>query len=227
MRTTCTRSCFIVPKVKSGLPRSAIASSCMPMSMWRAACAAGTARAAAKTRIAAKTPICLRNDRLPSEAGQHPPQPVLELNFRLPVEELLCARNVRLPHLRIVNGKRLVDDLALRSGDAEDRVGEALERELARVAEIDGKVLVRFGECDEAPDQVVDVTEAPCLGAITEHRQRLALQGLSDKRRNRTAVLWTHERPVGAEDSRDRRVDALLAVIGHRQRLAIALRLVV
>src|SRR5205823_9045128 len=136
-RTICTRSCFIVPKVKSGLPRSAIASSCMPTSRWRAAWAAGTARAAAKTTIAARTPICLRNDRLPSEGGQHPSQAFFELDLRLPAQELLRTRYVRLAHLRVVDRQRLVDDLALGAGDPENGVGELVQRELARIPEVD------------------------------------------------------------------------------------------
>src|SRR5204863_361288 len=137
--TPCTRSCFIVPNVKSGLPRSAIASSCMPMSMCRAACAAGTARAAAKTRIAAKTPICLRNDRLPPEGGQHPFQPLFELDLWLPAEQLLGARAVWLAHLRVVDRQRLVDDLALGAGDAEHGFGQLVERELPWIAQVDRK----------------------------------------------------------------------------------------
>src|SRR5437763_15231519 len=118
MRTTWTRSCFIVPNVKSGLPRSAMASSCMPMSMWRAACAAGTARAAATKPIAAKTPRRLRNDRLPPERGQHPPQAVFELDLGLPTEQLLRPCDVGLADLRVVDRQRLVHDLALRARHA-------------------------------------------------------------------------------------------------------------
>ena len=39
--------------------------------------------------------------------------------------------------------------------------------------------------------------------------------------------MRAHARPVGVEDPHDRGVDALLAVVGHRQRLGVALCLVV
>ena len=45
--------------------------------------------------------------------------------------------------------------------------------------------------------------------------------------RDRATVVRPHARAVGVEDPDDRRVDALLAVVRHRQRLGVALRLVV
>ena len=80
---------------------------------------------------------------------------------------------------------------------------------------------------DQAADQVVDVAEAPRLGAVAEDGDRLALHRLAHERWDRAAVVGAHPRPVGVEDADDRGVDALLAVIGHRQRLGVALRLVV
>ena len=80
---------------------------------------------------------------------------------------------------------------------------------------------------DQAADQVVDVAEAPRLGAVAEDGDRLALHRLAHEGRDRAAVVGAHPRPVGVEDADDRGVDALLAVIGHRQRLRVALRLVV
>ncbi|MDX6435414.1 MAG: hypothetical protein QOK34_248, partial [Gaiellaceae bacterium] len=41
----------------------------------------------------------LRNDRLPSKAGKHATEAFLELNLRLPAEQLARARDVRLPNL--------------------------------------------------------------------------------------------------------------------------------
>ena len=54
-----------------------------------------------------------------------------------------------------------------------------------------------------------------------------SLERLPDERRDRPAVVRAHARPVRVEDPDDRRVDALLAVVRHRQRLRVALRLVV
>src|SRR6476659_8160936 len=113
----------------------------MPTSMCAFADAAGTHRPAAAKTIAAATPIRLSNERLPSETGQHAAQAFLELHLGLPAEELARARDVGLTDLRIVDGQRLVDDLALRAGDAEHGLGELVERELGRVPDIDRKVL--------------------------------------------------------------------------------------
>ena len=79
----------------------------------------------------------------------------------------------------------------------------------------------------EAADQIVDVAEASRLRAVAEHGQRLVRERLANEGRNRAPVVRAHARPVGVEDPDDARVDALLAVVGHRQRLGVALRLVV
>ena len=79
----------------------------------------------------------------------------------------------------------------------------------------------------EPADQVVDVAEAPRLAAVAEHGHRLVLERLAQEGRDRPAVVRPHPGPEGVEDPRDAGVDALLAVVGHRQRLGVALRLVV
>ena len=76
-------------------------------------------------------------------------------------------------------------------------------------------------------DQVVDVTEAPRLRPVAEHRERLLGERLAHEVRDGAAVVRPHPRAVRVEDPHDRRVDALLAVVRHRQRLGVALRLVV
>ena len=73
----------------------------------------------------------------------------------------------------------------------------------------------------------VDVAERARLAAVAEHGDRPVLQRLAQERRDRAAVVRAHARAVGVEDPHDRRVDALLAVVGHRQRLGVALGLVV
>jgi hypothetical protein len=82
-------------------------------------------------------------------------------------------------------------------------------------------------EQEEPADQIVDVAEASCLRAVAEDGERLAGERLADERRDRAPVIGAHPRPVRVEDPDDRRVDALLPVIGHRQGLRVALRLVV
>ena len=75
--------------------------------------------------------------------------------------------------------------------------------------------------------EVVDVAEAARLRAVAEHGERLARERLADERRDRAPVVRPHPRAVRVEDPDDARVDALLAVVRHRQRLGVALRLVV
>ena len=169
-----------------------------------------------------------RADRgLVPERGDGLPQAVLQLDLRLPAEQLPGAGDVRLAHLRVVHGKRLEDDLARGAGEANDRLGELEQRLLVRVAEVDRKMLARLGEQDDPADQVVDVTEAPRLRAVAEHRDRLPVQGLAQKRRDRAPVVRPHPAAVGVEDPHDPGVDALLAVVRHHQRLGVALGLVV
>src|ERR1700730_5590714 len=118
-----------------------MASSWMPTSMCAVADAAGTHKPAATKTIAAATPIRLGNEWLPPETRQHSAQALLALDLRLPPEELASAGDVGLPDLRIVDRQRLVDELALRAGDAEDGLGQLVQRELGGVAEVHGQVL--------------------------------------------------------------------------------------
>ena len=123
-------------------------------------------------------------------------------------------------------GQRLEDDRAA-AEDLDHLLGELEQRELLRVADVDGQVLAALRERDQAADEVVDVAEAPRLRAVAEDGQRLLLERLAHERRDRAAVVRPHAAPVGVEDADDRRVEALLAVVGHRERLGVALRLVV
>jgi hypothetical protein len=120
-----------------------------------------------------------------------------------------------LADLRIVHGQRLEDDLALRPGHLQHRLGELENRELARVAEVDRVVLFARRKRIEAADHVVDVAEAPRLGAVAEDRQRLVLERLAHERRDRAAVVRPHPGAKAVEDPGDCRVHALLAVIRH------------
>ena len=71
------------------------------------------------------------------------PQAVLQRDLRLPAEDLLRTRDVRLPNLRVVDGERLEHDLARRAREPQD------EPRRARAASSSG--LPRFtGRC--SPD---------------------------------------------------------------------------
>src|SRR5918911_5134131 len=117
--------------------------------------------AGARTRTATTAARnALHTDGLPAEGREHPSEPLLQLDLRLPAENLLRPRDVRLADLRIVDRERLVDDLARRAGHPKHGVGELVEGELARVPDVHRQVLPALGEEDEPADQVVDVAEA-------------------------------------------------------------------
>src|ERR671938_1424375 len=108
----------------------------MPTGMWRLAPAAGTASPATAATAAAASAMRLHTYRLPAERLEHPPQALVELDLRLPAEDLLRPRDVGLAHLRVVDRKRLVDHVTPRARHPEHRLGELVERELARVADV-------------------------------------------------------------------------------------------
>src|SRR3954452_7885100 len=79
---------------------------------------------------------------LPFFRGQQSPQPFFQWRFRLPAEHLARARDVRLAHLRVVDGECFEHDFALRRGDADDGLGELEQGRLGWISEVDRKVLV-------------------------------------------------------------------------------------
>src|SRR5262245_57453815 len=66
---------------------------------------------------------------------------VFELDLRCPSEQLAGAGDVGLAYLRVVHRQGLVDHLAFRRRNADYSLGELVERELVRIADVDGKVL--------------------------------------------------------------------------------------
>src|SRR5256714_15336334 len=190
---------------------------------WLALAAGATTRAAT---AAARTAV-LDTHGLPAEGREHPSEPLLQLDLRLPAEHVLGPRDVRLADLGVVDRERLVHDLARRPRHAEHGLGELVEGELARVPDVDRQMLVALGQQREPADQVVDVAEAPRLRALAEDGDRLPLQRLAHERRHGAPVVRAHAWPVRVEDPDDAGVEALLAVVAHRERLRIALRLVV
>src|SRR5690242_8306886 len=100
-----------------------------------------TARAA--TPAANAAPALRTEDFRPGlNRVDKPPEPVLERYFGLPPEHLARARDVGLPHLRIVHRQCLEDDLARRARDLQDDLRELDQRELSRIAEVHRQVLL-------------------------------------------------------------------------------------
>src|SRR5215211_6300130 len=192
----------------------------------RAPAVSGSASRAAATAAAA-TMTALDRNGFPSHGAEHAAKAVLELDLGLPTEQLAGARDVGLAHLRIVDWERLEHDVTGRPGDPYDDLCELDERVLGRVADVNRVVLAALREQVQAPDQIVDVAEAPGLRAVAEDGHGHVVERLAHEGRNRAPVVRAHARPIGVEDARDGRVDALLAVIRHGHRLGVALRLVV
>src|SRR5918911_2069436 len=96
----------------------------MPTSMCRLAPTAGTARPATATAAAAASATRLHTYRLPTERREHAAQTFVEVDLRLPAEDLLRPGDVGLALLRVVDRQRLVDDLARRAGDLEHLLRE-------------------------------------------------------------------------------------------------------
>src|SRR6266536_4016530 len=105
----------------------------MPISIPDEAVAAGTHSAAATASAAASTQ---RRSRTYWSPSQHAPETLFELDLRLPAQDLPGPRDVGLPDLRIGHRQCLVDDLAARVDQLEQRLGELEDRELARVADV-------------------------------------------------------------------------------------------
>src|SRR5882724_3305924 len=164
---------------------------------------------------------------LPFLRGQQSAQPFFEWNFRLPAEYLAGACDVGLTHLRVVDRECFEHDFTLGRGGTDNGLCELEQSELGWIPEVDGEMLSAHRQRVEPLDEVVHVTEAPRLRTVAEHGQRLVLDCLTDKCRNRTPVVRPHARSIGVEDAGDRRVDPLLTVVGHRHRLGVAFRLVI
>src|SRR5256885_8751196 len=116
-------------------------------------CLLALAAGATRRTAAHAARSALHTDGLPAEGREHPSEPLLQLDLRLPAENLLRPRDVRLADLGIVDRKRLVDDLARRAGHAEHGLRELVERELARVPDVHRQVLAALGAEGEPADQ--------------------------------------------------------------------------
>ena len=95
------------------------------------------------------------------------------------------------------------------------------------VADIDRFVFLTAGEAPDALDEIGDVGEAACLGAIALDSERFTAEGLTAEGRDDAAVIEAHAGTVGIEDADDFGIDAMEAVIGHGHGLGEAFGFVV
>src|SRR5262249_3712886 len=156
-----------------------------------------------------------------------PLQAVAQRYLRRPAEQLASAGDVGLTLLGIVDGESLEDDLRARAGQTLVRcrcLGQrGILSPLARSCA--GSYRLRYR--DHAPDQIADEAERARLATVAEDGDGPVREGLTQEGGDRAPIVGAHPRTVGVEDPHDRRIHALLAVVGHRQRLGVALGLVV
>ena len=150
------------------------------------------------------------------------------LDFRLPAEEGLGPRDVWPPSLGIVLGKFLENDLARIAIDhREDFVRQFQHRDFAGIADVDRLNAVGKRQAIDAVDQVGDEAEASGLVAPTENSQGFTAKRLAHHRREHSTVVEPHARSVGVKDPNNPGLHPVVAVVGHRDGLGEALRLVV
>ena len=109
-------------------------------------------------------------------------------------------RDVRLAHLRIVLGAHVfVDDPGLVAGESIDDLGELLDGELARIADVDRIGLIGKQQPVDPLDQIIDILERARLQAVAVDGERLAAQRLLDEVRDTPAAGGTgHD--LGGDD---------------------------
>ena len=144
-----------------------------------------------------------------------------------PIPGFFGLGDVGLALFGIVLGQRLVNNFAARPGSLDDGLGELQHRHLGRVADVHRQLIIAHHQAVDAFDQIRDITKTARLGAFAEHRDGPIRQRLAHERRHDAAIVQAHPGAVGVEDADDTRLDLVFAVVGHRQRLGKALRLVV
>lgn len=108
-----------------------------------------------------------------------------------------------------------------------DDLGDLVDGQFVWVADVDRARIPRPGQCEQAFDGVVDVAQGPRLAARAGDGHRFAGERLADERRDHPAVMGPHPGPVGVEDAGDSHIGVALAAVCERQRLGVALGLVV
>src|ERR1041384_858198 len=96
-----------------------------------------------------------------AEIGNRFRKTFLEIDLRFPAENIPGLRDLGLPHLRIILGKRLVNNRALRIRKRNNPVSEFQDRHFMRVADVYRQMMLDLEQLLYAGDEVVDVLKAP------------------------------------------------------------------
>src|ERR1035441_3947280 len=86
--------------------------------------------------------------------------------------------------------------------------------ELARVADVDGVVLLGPRQAQNAFDFIGDVTETARLGAVAINSKRFAQQGLLQEVGDHASVVQLQTRAIGVENTDNMRVHPVIPVVG-------------
>src|SRR5262245_47326907 len=156
-----------------------------------------------------------------------PSETFAEVDLGMPTEDVVGERDIGAPLARVVDRERLVSDARTRARHVEHRQCEVEHGHLVRVAEVHRPDMRRPEQRERARDEVVDVTEGAGLQAVAVHGQWLTMERLHEEVRDHAPVARLQVGPVGIEDPRDLHIDPIGAVVRHRDRLGVSLRLVV
>ncbi len=153
--------------------------------------------------------------------------------MRLPVEQGLCERNVGAALDGIVFGQfSRLDDVRRRAGEFLHELGEFANGEFAGVAEVDRAMHVRriigcFHHCDDAANEIIDITERAGLFTVAIERDVITFERLADEVADDSTIVRMHARAVGVEDAHDPDVDFVLAQVIEHQCFSCAFAFVV
>src|SRR6476469_1900587 len=154
-------------------------------------------------------------------------KPLANSDFWLPAEHRARTRYVRLADLRVVLRQRSLDERRGCLRQLAHHLGELSDSVLIGIADVRWIGIAVHEQTINALDLIGNVAEASRLRAVAVNRDRLVAKGLHDEVRHDAAITRPHPRPVGVEDADDAGVESVKAMVGHRERLGEALRLVV
>src|SRR6185312_12542822 len=116
-------------------------------------------------------------------------QPLGQIHFRLPLQNLLRLRDVRPALFGIVLRQRLENNFALRTRHPNNLLRELQHRHLRGVPDIHRQIIIAHHQPINPLNQIRHITKAARLPALAEHRHRLVLQRLAHKRRHHPPVI--------------------------------------
>mmetsp|Transcript_124397 Transcript_124397/g.265088 ORF Transcript_124397/g.265088 Transcript_124397/m.265088 type:complete len:301 (+) Transcript_124397:130-1032(+) len=155
-------------------------------------------------------------------------EPLTQLHSGLPIQILLCPRDVRPALLRVVSGKGQIYDLALAPRELNDHLRQLLHCKLVRVANVHRPMrLLLVHEANEGIHGIFHEAEGSCLRSVTVNGDVLIRERLHDEVAHNAAVVRVHAWPVRVEDAGQADVDVVAPEIIEAKGLRDSLTLVI